>query len=191
MTNDIRIAIIVASTREGRFGSTVARWFAGHASGRDDLDLDLDVLDLAELDLPDVIGGDPTPDLEGFLARLEAADGFVVITPEYNHGYPASLKQAVDLAGRQWHAKPVAFVSYGGMSGGLRAVEQLRLVFAELHAMTIRDVVSLHNPWRFFDSDARLVADVGADAAADVLLERLLWWARALRSAREEVAYAA
>jgi hypothetical protein len=75
---------------------------------------------------------------------IDAADAFVVVTPEYNHSYPASLKHAIDMAHGEWNTKPVAFVSYGGISGGLRAVEALRLVFAELHATTIRDTVSFH-----------------------------------------------
>lgn len=189
MDRDIRVGIIIGSTREGRFGPTVARWFIRHAGGRDDMDLD--VIDLADTPLPAVVGGDAPEGYGEYLDRLDRADAFVVVTPEYNHGYPASLKQAIDVAGTQWHAKPVAFVSYGGMSGGLRSVEQLRLVFAELHATTIRDVVSLHNPWGFFDDDANMVADVGAEEAADVMLDRLAWWARALADARRAAAYAA
>ena len=189
MDRDIRVAVIVGSTREGRFGSTVARWFTRHAGRRDDLELD--VIDLADTPLPDAIGGDAPDGFDEYLQRLDRADAFVVVTPEYNHGYPGTLKHAIDLAKRQWQAKPVAFVSYGGLSGGLRSVEQLRLVFAELHATTVRDVVSLHNPWDFFDDDGRMVADVGAEEAADVMLDRLLWWARALAEAREAVAYAA
>jgi NAD(P)H-dependent FMN reductase len=75
----------------------------------------------------------------------------VVVTPEYNHGYTAALKQLIDAVKAEWVAKPVGFVSYGGVSGGLRAVEQLRLVFAELHAVTIRDGVSFAMAWNRFD----------------------------------------
>jgi NAD(P)H-dependent FMN reductase len=121
--------------------------------------------------------------------RLEQADAFVVVTPEYNHGYPASLKQAIDLAKRPWQAKPVGFVSYGGLSGGLRAVEQLRLVFAELHATTVRDTVSLHSPWSAFEAGG--AGPAGADAAAQILLDRLAWWGSALRRARTALPYAA
>ncbi len=120
-----------------------------------------------------------------------SADAFVVVTPEYNPGYPAPLKQAIDLAYTEWQAKPVAFVSYGGLAGGLRAVEQLRQVFAELHAATVRDVVSLHNPWTLFDDDARTHEPTGAEAAAKTMLDRLTWWAGALRTAGDSAPYAA
>ena len=115
----------------------------------------------------------------------------MVVTPEYNHGYPASLKQAIDLAMQEWKAKPVAFVSYGGISGGLRAVEQLRQVFAELHAVTIRDTVSFAMAHGRFDSDGGLRDPDAAEAAVKVLLDELLWWGDALRAARAARPYAA
>lgn len=189
MDRDMRVAVIVASTREGRLGATVGEWFTRHARGRDDMDVD--AIDLAETPLPRVVGAEHPDGFDEYLERLRRADGFVIVTPEYNHGYPGDLKNAIDMSGPAWQAKPVAFVSYGGLGGGLRSVEQLRLVFAELHATTVRDVVSLHNPWNLFDEDARMVEDIGAEAAADLMLDRLAWWTRALLAAREEVAYAA
>ena len=114
-----------------------------------------------------------------------------MVTPEYNHGYPASLKQAIDLAHHQWQAKPVAFVSYGGISGGLRAVEQLRQVFAELHATTVRDTVSFHLAHGAFDATGEPVDTTGPATAAKTLLDQLTWWAAALRTARTTHPYAA
>jgi NAD(P)H-dependent FMN reductase len=107
-----------------------------------------------------------------------------VVTPEYNHGYPASLKQAIDLPRDQWHRKPVAFVSYGGVGGGLRAVEQLRQVFAELHSVTMRDSVSFHMAWEHFDESGALRQPARHNAAATAMLDQLVWWATALRAAR-------
>jgi NAD(P)H-dependent FMN reductase len=187
-----RLAIIIGSTRQGRFGPRVARWFA--ALAREHGAFAVDVIDLAEADLPSILtddAGDRRDAVDDYRRRLERADAFVVVTPEYNHGYPASLKQAIDLAYTEWRAKPVAFVSYGGMSGGLRAVEQLRQVFAELHATTVRNLVSLHNPWTFFDDGAGVHEPPGADAAAKVMLNELEWWAVALRNARGAVPYLA
>lgn len=106
------------------------------------------------------------------------------MTPEYNHSYPASLKNVIDWHNAQWHAKPVAFVAYGGLSGGLRAVEHLRQVFAELHATTIRDTVSFHGAWSQFDEDGSPKDPEGVNAAAKMLLDQLGWWAQALREAR-------
>jgi NAD(P)H-dependent FMN reductase len=182
LNTPIDLAIIIGSTREGRFGGTVGRWFADHAARRDDLAIDL--IDLAELDLPAVYPQRPGPEVTAYCDRLDRADAFVVVTPEYNHSYPAGLKQAIDLAGHEWHRKPVAFVSYGGMSGGLRAVEHLRGVFAELHAVTVRDVVSLHQVWPMFNDGGGLHQPEAPEAAVTIMLDHLVWWADALRSAR-------
>jgi NAD(P)H-dependent FMN reductase len=185
----LRLAILLGSTRTGRFGARVAGWFGELAEARTDLAVDL--IDLLEEDLPPRYSLERSPGLDRYLAKLDRAEAFAVVTPEYNHGYPAPLKHAIDLAGRQWHAKPVGFVSYGGMSGGLRAVEQLRQVFAEVHATTVRDVVSLHGPWGLFDDDGEQLDALGATKAAELLLDRLTWWGRALRSARAADPYAA
>ena len=122
--------------------------------------------------------------------RLAAADAFVFVTPEYNHSFPASLKNAIDWHNEQWHAKPVAFVSYGGLSGGLRAVEQLRVVMAELNAMTIRNTVSFHNAWA--DSTTPATARTRPSTPPRRrMLDQLAWWAHALRDARSVRPYAA
>ncbi|GAA3941872.1 NAD(P)H-dependent oxidoreductase [Actinomadura viridis] len=183
-TSPLHVAIIIGSTRAGRFGPVVATWFAGHAARY--ADMTADVIDLRDTRLPDTLvdEGDEIPEPVRALApRLAAADAFVVVTAEYNHSFPAPLKTAIDWFVDEWRAKPVGFVSYGGVSGGLRAVEQLRLVFAELHATTVRDTVSFHSCWEKFD-DGRPVDAAGADAAAKGLLDQLTWWARALRDAR-------
>jgi NAD(P)H-dependent FMN reductase len=135
----------------------------------------------------DLSGG---PAAQAFADRIGEADAFVVVTPEYNHGYPGPLKVAIDTVVEQWQAKPVGFVSYGGVSGGLRAVEQLRGVFAELHAVTVREAVSFAHVWDRFDDDGALREPRRAEAAADRLLAQLGWWARALRRARALEPYA-
>jgi NAD(P)H-dependent FMN reductase len=185
-TSPIRAAVIIGSTREGRYADVIANWFLARARRRDDLTVD--VLDLAEIDLPARFTRERTPALTDYLSRLGEADAFVVITPEYNHSYPASLKHAVDFANLEWHRKPLAFVSYGGVSGGLRAVEHLRQVFAERHAFGIRDTVSFHNPWPQFADDGELhdpAATEAAETAVRLMIDDLVWWATALRRARE------
>ena len=189
MDSPIKVAIIIGSTREGRFGPTVARWFAGEVEQRSDMTVDM--IDLADAGLPAVYPREFGPAEQAFLARIDAADAFVVVTPEYNHGYPAALKQAIDLPRRQWQAKPVAFVSYGGTSGGLRAVEQLRQVFAELHTVTVRDTVSFHHYGRLFDESGHPLDATAAGAGAKRMLDQLAWWASALRRARTAQPYAA
>ena len=173
----LRLAVVIGSSRQGRFAPTVADWFLRHATARPDLTVG--VVDVGELDLPHTFGA-PVPAAAATGTALAAADAFVVVTPEYNHSYPAALKNLIDTHGREWQAKPVGFVSYGGISGGLRAVEHLRGVFAELHAVTVRDTVSFHNPWQ---QEAGLVS-AGADTAAKTMLDQLVWWAEALRAAR-------
>jgi NAD(P)H-dependent FMN reductase len=174
----IDVALVYGSTREGRFCDTVANWAAERIERSGAFVLDL--IDPASR----------TDGVADLRRRIDRADAFVVVTPEYNHGYPAPLKSLIDSVGAEWQAKPVAFVSYGGISGGLRAVEQLRLVFAEVHAVAIRDSVSFANAWAQFDAAGGLIAPEAANAAMSTMLARLSWWALALRRAREACAYA-
>ncbi|WP_329570882.1 NADPH-dependent FMN reductase [Streptomyces sp. NBC_01361] len=195
MSTPLHVAVLVGSTREGRFAPVVTKWLTGRLAEHGDMTAD--VVDLAETPLPTVLpafGQELPQDSKELLAavspRLAAADAFVFVTPEYNHSFPASLKNAVDWHNEQWHAKPIAFVSYGGLSGGLRAVEQLRVVMPELNAMTIRNTVSFHNAWAEFDASGEH-ADPAVEAAAKAMLDQLAWWAHALRDARSVRPYAA
>jgi NAD(P)H-dependent FMN reductase len=185
--NRLLLAIIIGSTRQGRFAPTVANWFAGQAGRRDDMTVD--VIDLAEARLPDVLADKPAPEVEAITPRLANADAFVVVTPEYNHSFPAPLKNAIDWHFKEWRAKPVGFVSYGGISGGLRAVEQLRQVFAELHAVTVRDTVSFHGAWTQFDPESCPKDPERYEKAAQSMLDQLAWWGQALREARAQRPY--
>jgi NAD(P)H-dependent FMN reductase len=187
MNTPLKLALIYGSMRQGRFCDTVANWAANEIWSRNDFFLD--VIDPDELGLPLRHGPDDYVALADLRRPLADADAFIVVTPEYNHGYPAPLKFLIDSAYREWRAKPVAFVSYGGISGGLRAVEQLRLVFAELHAVTIRDSVSFANPWTKFDGDGRLIDPDEPCKAMATLLARLRWWATILREARQVAPY--
>lgn len=175
MEQRLKIGLIYGSTRSGRFCDTVVRWVVEQARGA--AGLELDHLDPA------------AEEQDVLVRRIEQADGFIVVTPEYNHSFPAPLKALIDAANSEWHAKPVAFVSYGGVSGGLRAVEHLRGVFAELHAVGLRDTVSFANAWAQFDERGRLRDAHRAEGGMATLLARLDWWARALRDARSIRAY--
>ncbi|MGW4034899.1 NADPH-dependent FMN reductase [Streptomyces sp. NPDC004778] len=189
----LQVAVILGSNRDGRFGPVVADWFLGRAARHPGIETDL--IDVAETGLPTAITFSPGPEEAARLAavseRLAAADAFVVLTPEYNHSFPAPLKTLIDWHSAEWQAKPVAFVSYGGVSGGLRAVEQLRQVFAELHTVTVRDTVSFHNAGTLFDDEGRHRDPGPADAAAKVLLDQVVWWGTALRDARKSRPYGA
>lgn len=193
MNNDerLKVAVIIASTRKGRFGPTVAGWLVTQAGRR--ADLDLDVVDLAETDLPVTLtdhGEEPPKRVAALAPRLAGADAFVVVTPEYNHGFPAPLKTAIDWFYEEWHAKPVAFVSYGRESGGRHAVAQLRPIFTELHAVAIRAGVALPCYWTQFAADGGWPkATAACNAEARTMLDQLTWWARALRTARTRHPY--
>jgi NAD(P)H-dependent FMN reductase len=179
----LRLAVIVGSTREGRAGGCVGSWFVERARRRGDVAVE--VVDLAGFRFPERLPREPTPEVVRFTDAVARAEAFAVVTPEYNRSFPASLKQAIDYAYEEWHAKPVGFVSYGSRSHGLYAVEALRCVFAELHTVTMRDGVSLD-----------LLAQGGVETGelereAGVLLDELAWWGLALREARIRRPYVA
>jgi NAD(P)H-dependent FMN reductase len=190
-----KLVIIVGSVREGRFGPTVASWVADRA--REHGGFDVDVVDLAGADIPlslpavpPKFAGDDYPrpaGMKAVTARLTAADAFIIVTPEYNHSYPASVKALIDWHFTQWTAKPVAFVSYGGVAGGRHAVLHLENVLTELHAVTIRDGLSFPDYFTGWQDGNPL--DAQAAGYAKTLLVQLDWWARALRSARAAVPY--
>lgn len=183
----LKIGVLIGSVRTGRFADKISQWFVSEAGRRDDMEIH--VIDLSEPALVEELkltfdsSGAPVG-APGLAERIGGLDGYVVITPEYNHGYPAVLKLAIDYVYSEWRAKPVGFVSYGGMAGGHRAVEQLRQVFAELHAVTLRDTVSFHMAWEKFDDDGRPYDESGASKAASVLLDQLNWWGLTLREGR-------
>jgi NAD(P)H-dependent FMN reductase len=170
----IRIGLIYGSTRKGRFCDTVARWAAA------------EILKTGAFELDQIDPAEPI----AVHQRIAKADAFVVVTPEYNHGYPAPLKALIDSVGEEWQAKPVAFVSYGGISGGLRAVEQLRQVFSELHVVNVRDSVSFAGASERFDDGGELLEPAKHSRAMKRMLGQLNWWARALREARDANSYA-
>ncbi|ASR38085.1 hypothetical protein BAY61_27200 [Prauserella marina] len=188
----LRVAVIVGSIRTDRFCPTPANWIADQARKREDLDVDL--IDLADYDLPIVLGGNdesaPTPDAVGELGkRLARADAFIVVTPIYNRSYPAALKNAIDWFYTEWQLKPVGCVSYGGITGGLQAVDALRGVFTEFHAVPLRDSVMFANFWKTFDHDGRPVDGESAAKLADGFLNQLTWWGNTLREGRTQRAY--
>lgn len=179
MDAPLRLEVIVASVRPERFAPVVADWFLRAARARPEFHTG--VLDLMNIPLPPDLT--ETPETARYRERLAAADAFVAVTSEYNHGYPASLKTALDSAKHEWRAKPIGFVSYGGLSGGLRAVEQLRQVVAEIHMVSVRETVSLHRARKRFDTTGE-TTDGAAIDATERMLTQLAWWGRTLRTAR-------
>ncbi|WP_026115805.1 NADPH-dependent FMN reductase [Nocardiopsis kunsanensis] len=185
----LRVAVIIGSVRKDRFGPVPARWISGRLAARPGLEAE--TVDLAEYGLPPVLNGndpgEPLPEpVEALGERLQWADAFVVVTPVYNRSYPASLKTVIDWFHEEWTAKPIGFVSYGGMTGGVQAVEHLRGVFAEFNTVSPREAVLFPNFWEAFDQDGRPVEAEAVSGVTEVFLDQLLWWTRALRRARVE-----
>ncbi|WP_405858394.1 NAD(P)H-dependent oxidoreductase [Streptomyces sp. NBC_00090] len=192
--NPIKLAVIIGSVRGGRFGPTVANWFVEQAKKNGEFTVDL--IDLVDFPLPmemPAFGEEPDDATKAvsdrLSARLHDADAFAVVTPEYNHTVSPALKNAIDWFFEEWALKPVGLVSYGGMGGGLRASEHLRQVFAEVHATTVRDMLSFHNAWGDFEKDGQPASPAGSEDAAVNLLKQVAWWAEALREARTKGTY--
>lgn len=186
-----RLMIIIASTRPGRVALPVARWFTERANEHGAFDVQ--VVDLAELDLP-FLDEAHHPRLRRYTQDhtrewselVEAADAFVFVTSEYNHGYPASLKNAVDYLNHEWKDKPVGFVSYGGVSAGTRAVQQLKQVVTAIKLMPIAEAVNIPFVAQFVDDDGVVQANEVMEQAAAAMLDELVLVERALRGLREE-----
>lgn len=186
------IQVILGSTRQGRYGDKVARWFMQHAEAHPGLTAEL--LDLSDWPLPFFDSPVPPamqepddPRAVAWSEKVGQADGYVIVTPEYNHGYPAVLKNAIDHVVRAWRHKPVGFVGYGGPGAGIRAVEQLRQVVVELEMLPMRQQVSIANVYRAFDGDGVLTDAGMADRQAAAVLDELAHWSRSLHDVRAAV----
>lgn len=192
-----KISIITASTRPARFGAQVSSWIysvlASHASEFGDTELDL--IDLAEVDLP-FFDEDIPPGFDQYrnahtlawAERIAAADGFVWVSPEYNHSYNAALKNAIDYLYKEWNHKPLAFVCYGGHAGGTRAVEHLRSIAGELKMYDIREMVLLPFAWNQLDQDGNFVAKEQQSESAQKLARQIIFWTREMKASRERLA---
>jgi NAD(P)H-dependent FMN reductase len=187
MTENKTIAVIASSVRGERLGRVLADWAVTRVAATGAA---TDLIDLAECDLPDDALLRPGGGTRTVIAdRIEAADGFVVVTPEYNHSYPAGLKRAIDWHYREWMFKPATMLTYG-VQGGLLAGEHLRGVFAELYVVTTRRVVGLSAPWNQLTAEGYRPADDVAKAF-DLALGELTWWSQTLATARRDRPYAA
>jgi len=182
-----RIAIIIGSTRPGRKSDTVARWIHDIATQRDDAVFE--IVDLADHPLPHL--DEPQPAAMGpnytkahtqaWSETIASYDGYIFITPEYNHAPTGVLKNAIDYLYTEWHNKAAGFVSYG-LNGGTRAVEQLRLVMAELQIADVRMQVAL-SVFTDFDGDT-LTPGAHQLTTVTTMLDQTIAWARALAPLR-------
>lgn len=188
---NLNVAVIIASTREARLGDKVGRWVHAQAAQRAGWSVEL--VDLLAWPLPNYSA--PTPAklaeqsyaderLRGWVQLVSKFDVFIIVTPEYNHGYPGALKNALDHVYAGWNRKAVAFVSYGGTSGGVRAVQQLRQVVVELQLAPLRDEVNIPFIGRALD-EAGVPRDELHAKRLSALLNELQWWGTTLKAGRE------
>ncbi|MCW2762122.1 MAG: NADPH-dependent reductase [Marmoricola sp.] len=186
-----RIGIILGSTRPGRNGEQVARWVLEQASGRTDATFELiDLLDypLPHLDepFPPSMGQYQNAHTQEWAAKIASYDGFVIVTPEYNHGTSGVLKNAIDYLFAEWNNKAVGFVAYGAV-GGARAIEHLRLVAGELKMADVRTGVAL-SLFSDFEDFSRIKPGPHQVQALTTMFDELLAWSAALAPLRERLA---
>lgn len=186
----IRLGIIIASTRPGRVGLPVGQWVAKAA--QDHGGFEVETLDLAEIGLP--LMDEPNhPRLRQYThqhtkdwsARIDALDAFVLVMPEYNYGYSAPLKNALDYLFQEWQYKPAGIVSYGGISGGLRAAQMIKQVLTTLKIVPLTEAVSITFVAQYIDDDGAFQPTEAMHGQAMTMFNELIRWAAALKPLRQ------
>ena len=189
----LQIKVIVGSTREGRFSEKLLPWLQSNLATRKDLNIE--ILDLRDHPLP-LFDQPISPayvqngnygheSVRAWGRKISEADGYIMIAPEYNHGYSAVLKNALDVVYGEWNKKIVSFVSYDSVGGG-RAVEQLRQVSVELQMASTRNAVHIQTPWLLLDEAKNLKTDAlePYTDSLHTMLDQITWWGEALKVAR-------
>jgi NAD(P)H-dependent FMN reductase len=193
--NALKLGIIIASVREGRIGERIGRWIESVAKAREDLSVR--VFDLKEWPIPHYTEPKGAKAMETsyssdllkrWVAAIAEQEAFVVVTPEYNHGYPGQLKDAMDHVYAGWTAKPIGFVGYGGISGGIRSIQQLRQVVVELQMVPVREEVNLPFAMKIVDEKGT-PHDPYFAGRAENMFDQLVWWGRALAEARAKTPF--
>jgi NAD(P)H-dependent FMN reductase len=191
----VKIKILSGSSRPGRFNDqpvqfveTVARELLASEG------VEIEMLDLASINLPFLDEAKP-PMMQDYAhdhtkawsKSIAEADGFIMVTPEYNHSYSPVLKNAIDYLFKEWNHKPVAFVSYGSLAGGSRAVEHLRGVAGELKMYDLREQVMLPNYWEHMSAEGKYeFTDRHKDSVKE-LVKQVVFWATEMKAARAKL----
>ena len=187
----IKIQIILGSTRQKRFSEKPGKWIFDLVKNKADIEAEL--LDLRDYPLPFFDEPAPPSKLNGkyssdvatqWVKKIAEADGYILVTPEYNHGYPAVLKNALDYPYFEWNNKPVAFVAYG-CGGARRAVGQLREVVAELKMQALEEAVHIAQFWKYLDEKGNLNTETFNEAAIQ-MIDKLIITARELKDTRKQ-----
>lgn len=188
-----KLKIIIGSTRPSRKGPLVARWFLDIAKQYSHFDIE--VLDLKEINLP-LFDEAEHPRLQKYAHEhtkawsklIHDADAFVMVTPEYNFSYPATLKNALDYLVVEWQDKPMGFVSYGGVSAGTRAVQALKLPVTTLGMMPLTEAVNIPFFTQFINDEGNFVGNEPLINSAKTMLDKLQQWAEVMKAMRDKKA---
>lgn len=182
---NLKIKVITSTTREGRIGIHIAKWVTDFAKTRDHFDVEL--LDIAEINLP--LMDEPNhPRFQNYThehtkawsEKIEDGDAYIIVLGEYNYGFPAPIKNALDYLFNEWKYKPVSFVSYGGISAGLRSTQMLKQVVTTLSMMPVPEQVNIPFPNNFIDEHKVFHPDEHIIRSAENMLNQLTKWAEAL-----------
>lgn len=186
-----QLKIIIASTRPGRKGIAVANWFIDLAKKDDQFNVE--VLDLEKINLP-FLDEPKHPRLQQYTKehtkewsrKIDAADAFIFVIPEYNYSMPPTLSNAIDFLFKEWNYKPVGLVSYGGVSGGLRAAQMCKLQITTVKMMPLSEGVSIPFFEQHIDENGQFISYPVVEQSAAILLKELLKWTEALKPMREK-----
>ena len=185
------LKVIIASTRPGRKGPLIGSWVIELAKQKELFDVT--VLDLAIINLP-FLDEPHHPMLKQYQQEhtknwsnlINSADAFIIVTPEYNYGYPAPLKNALDFLYHEWSYKPVAFVSYGGIAGGTRSVQMLKQVVTAQKMMPLAEAVNIPFFMKYITEEEGFVPDDAIKKSAEIMFSELAKWAAALQPMRKK-----
>lgn len=185
------LKIIIASTRPGRKGPALANWIFEIAKKHTEFSAEL--LDLAIINLP-FLDEPEHPRFRKYTKEhtkkwsetIDAADAFIFVTPEYNYGYPATLKNALDFLYNEWTYKPVAFISYGGIAGGTRSVQALKQVVTAMKMVPVTEAVNVPFFTKYMDEQNKFNADEAIQKSAEGMLKELLKWTETLQPMRNK-----
>lgn len=181
-----KILVILGSTRQGRFVDQPGHFIMSELQKNPEVEAEL--ADLRDYPMP-FFDSPTSPSMNGgvydnevvklWSAKVKSADGYIIVTPEYNHGYPAVLKNALDELYPEWQDKPVGFVGYGSV-GAARAIEQLRQVAIELHLVPVRTSVNINAYWSMLDDKGQLITTSFEKNAAE-MIGQVVWYANKLK----------
>lgn len=188
----LKLHVIVGSTRPGRAGPVIGRWVADFATSHGGFDVDL--VDLADFDLPlldeaahPIMRQYANAPTQEWSASVDAADAYLFVTPEYDYFPPAALVNAIQVVMLEWGRKPAGVVSYGGISGGLRAAQQLRLLISTVNVHALPNVVPVPNFAQFVDETGSFKPSPPIAQGLAGLIDELQVWATALKPTRTPV----